>query len=105
MAEFSIIATSNGVRTLVVAGEFDIATTEEFREQGRACLEADVATIEVDLSDVTFIDSSGLGALVGLRKECAKADAALVLIDVPPSVTRLFEVTGLTAIFDVRAGD
>ncbi|HEX4191239.1 MAG TPA: STAS domain-containing protein [Marmoricola sp.] len=104
MAEFSIKTSEDDRRTLVVAGEFDIATTEEFRDQAQVCLDAGVATIEVDLSGVTFIDSSGLGALVGLRKECAQSGSALVLLGVPPTVTRLFEITGLATIFDVRAG-
>ena len=51
--------------------------------------------VEVDVSRVSFMDSSGINALVQhLRPECD-----LVLVNVPPQIRRVLDITGLTGIF------
>jgi anti-sigma B factor antagonist len=105
MAEFVAHAPQNGVGSLAVSGEVDIAVVETLLADARACLNADVSELVIDLGGVTFIDSSGLGALVRLRNEATQAEKKIALAQVPPAVVRLFEVTGLTGIFPTRAGD
>jgi anti-anti-sigma factor len=54
--------------TIALVGEFDMAVLETFDKTVRDCEETDIGTIVIDLSDVSFIDSCGLSALLQVRK-------------------------------------
>jgi anti-sigma B factor antagonist len=54
----------------------------------------------VDLSRVTFIDSTGLGMLVGLLKEAREMDGEVRLLNAGREVQRILRVTGLETLFD-----
>lgn len=100
MPEFVTTGTrDDGGCMISVSGEVDIANVEEFLTVAQGCLESGATLVEVDLSEVTFIDSSGLGALVRLRNQARERDVVVVLRRVPEFVGRLLEVTGLTAAF------
>ena len=100
MAEF-VTSTQGDRSVLAVSGEVDIATVERLLTAAHLCLDDPASTCEVDLRGVTFIDSSGLGALVRIRNAAHERDKQLLLTHVPASVTRLLEVTGLTEAFGV----
>lgn len=93
------------VRTLAVTGEIDIATAEALVSEAFDELDAGPGILELDLGAVTFLDSSGLSALVRIRSEATGRDIALRLTRVPPAVARVIEVSGLDDAFDVQAGD
>jgi anti-anti-sigma factor len=105
MAEFMTGTASDERQSLVVSGEVDIATVEPFLKEALACLDQAVDICEIDLGGVTFIDSSGLGALVRIRNAAHERGKRLVLTNVPPAVHRLFEVTGLAEAFDARSDE
>jgi len=84
---------------LTLAGEIDIATVEAVLGTAQACLAGPAPVLEVDLGEVTFIDSSGLGALVQIRTAAADRGKTMDLTNVPAAVRRLLEVTGLHAVF------
>lgn len=99
MADFIETTVDDGRRALALVGEVDIASTQDLIDAGRRCLgEADA--VELDLDRLTFIDSSGLGALVLLRNEANAQGKALRLANVPPSTHRLLRITGLDRTFD-----
>lgn len=102
MAQFVTTSVDDEVCSLAASGEVDIATVEAFLDAAGTCLGSGAATIEIDLGGVTFLDSSGLGALVRLRNESGEAGKSLVLVNVPAAVGRLFEVTGLAEVFTTR---
>lgn len=104
MAEFVIETPAGARRSLAVSGEFDLAAVEEFLSAALGCLENTADVCEIDLGAVTFIDSSGLGALVRVRKAAHDRGKEVVLTNVPPAVSRLFEVTGLTEAFGTGSG-
>ena len=105
MAEFVAHAPQDGVASLAVSGEVDIAVVEALLAEGRACLESAPSGLEVDLGGVSFIDSSGLGTLVRLRNEATDLGKSIALTNVPPATLRLLEVTGLVDAFAARTGD
>jgi anti-anti-sigma factor len=55
----------------------------------------------VDLREVGFIDSSGLNALLELRKRAVREETRLVLVRGPEPVERVFEMTSLTRVFEM----
>jgi len=90
-----------GVGMFRVVGEIDIASADEFGDRLLDCLERS-DSLEVDLGGMTFMDSSGLGALVRLRTEAEIAGKNVALINVSQSMARLLKVTGLQGLFDVE---
>ena len=101
MARFSEDVHADGRCVVRTAGDLDLAAVEEFTKVVRASLDRCTA-VELDLGEVTFIDSSGLGALVRLRKEADRKDSSLHLIEVSAATNRLLQLTGLTGHFDIR---
>jgi len=79
-----------------LGGELDMASAETLREALRSVVEAD-GRLVLDVGEITFIDSSGLRALVQLSEQMDGA-APLVLSRVPSSVRRLLDVVGLDAV-------
>ena len=91
--------TANG-DSLVIRGEIDVAVAEEFTAAMTALLAANPGVeVRVDLRDVTFIDSSGLGVLVGANKRASELRSTIRLENVQASPAKVFEITGLRAIF------
>ncbi|MEO6468671.1 MAG: STAS domain-containing protein [Acidimicrobiia bacterium] len=83
---------------LVVAGEVDMATADEFSIGGVSLLDAATVVAHLDLAEVAFFDSSGIAALVSLQ--CAFDDASVRLVIAPSrAVARTLELTGLTSQF------
>ena len=92
---------------LTLTGEIDLANAENYR----AAAEAIIAgcngdpCFTIDLSGVTFMDSTGLAMLVGIRNVASGAGMELRLDGTPPRVRRLLEITALADHFGVAAGD
>ena len=85
---------------LAVAGEIDTQTTDELRV---AVDDLDVAhrTLVLDLHRVEFVDSSGLGALLGIKKQQERAGGRLLLTRLSPPVARIIEITRMDRVFEV----
>jgi anti-sigma B factor antagonist len=79
---------------VAAAGEIDIATVAELRERLFELADSG-QSIVVDLSQVNFVDSTGLGALVGAAKRAAAHGATLHVVGARPQIRQLFRVTGL----------
>ena len=84
---------------LSVSGEIDMQTVPELRSKVD---ELDVAhrTLVLDLDGVGFVDSSGLGSLLGIKKQQDRAGGRLLLARVPASVARIIEITKMDRVFD-----
>jgi len=88
---------------LRVSGEVDVASSPALRARIGELLDQGAERIVLDLHDLTFIDSSGLGVLVGALKrlqELGRQDLVLAGLHGPPR--RVFEITGLTQLFSIE---
>ena len=81
---------------IVVRGEIDAATAPALTADLGRALATGSGPVEVDLSAVTFIDSSGLRALIIARHEAEAVGNTLRIVATSDVVSRLLEVTGLT---------
>jgi len=88
---------------LVLSGEIDVATAGELRAAGaRAVEELQAgARLDIDMTAVTFIDSSGFGALVAIRKAAEVGNHRVALLIDTPAIVRLFELMGLRDSFSI----
>ncbi|MDI6100710.1 STAS domain-containing protein [Actinoplanes sp. NEAU-A12] len=83
-----------------LAGELDLADADEVRDNLAAAAQASQCQVlEVDVSNVTFIDSYALGALVSARNTAAAAGVTLTLVNPSPPVGKAIQVTGLSVVF------
>lgn len=101
-----------GVPVVRAAGEVDVSTAPMLRER-LGDLPATSERVIVDLSDVTFLDSTGLGVLVAGQKRLRRGEGegagtaelagpgGLALVVTRPQILKVLEVTGLTSIFDI----
>jgi len=101
VARFSATS-ADGVCVVAVDGDLDLAAVDEFLETARSA-SAGCSALEVDLDRLSFVDSSGLGALLRLRQETTERDVGLRLVNMPAAADRLFRITGLLDLFDISS--
>jgi len=80
-------------------------SAENYREvidSVRARLPAKAKVIEVYLSNVSFIDSQGLSALIALKKTISANNGRIVLVEPTRVVEQILEITQLNRIFEIR---
>lgn len=82
------------------SGEVDLARVADLRRDIEQLPSA--VDVELDLSEVTFMDSTGLGLMVLLRNRVLAHGQQLVLAGVPVPVARIMTITGLDKVFVVR---
>jgi anti-sigma B factor antagonist len=81
--------------TVVIRGEVDHASTGELQACFDQVLAVDTGVINVDLSDVEFIDSSALNVVAQAYRKLRGRDGRLVVTGASPVATRVLEITGL----------
>jgi len=91
----------DGRPVLRVAGEIDIETSPALEEQLQAVLDQGHTSVLVDLGQVTFLDSTGLSALIGGLRRCQGVGGELRLVSPRANVRKVLEVTGLVETFHV----
>jgi anti-anti-sigma factor len=97
--EWSVVVEGDEASAVVrLAGEFDLYNVGELADAVDRL--ADAHAVVVDLTEVTFIDSTVLGCLVRLSRQL-KGGAGLVLYGPVPDVRRAFEVSGLDRYFSI----
>jgi anti-sigma B factor antagonist len=84
-----------------LAGEVDLYTAPEFKQQLLEVIAQGTKNVIVDLSATTFIDSTTLGVLVGAVKRLRPNDGQLTLVCSDPNITKIFEITGLDRVFAI----
>jgi anti-sigma B factor antagonist len=92
----------NGVTSIALTGELDMATAPILSDQLTAVEQRGSRTIVLDLRDLRFIDSSGLHVLVSAYRRSEMDGHRLLLVGANPSARRLFEMTGTEFLLDAR---
>lgn len=80
----------------------DLFTSPKVKERILDLLEGGAAKLVIDLEHVTFMDSTGLGVLVGALRRLAERGGSLALVCPQGPVLRVMEVTGLHKVFDIH---
>jgi anti-sigma B factor antagonist len=85
--------------TLILTGDLDIASADQLGAIISEVCAAGTTSLVLDLRKLDFIDSSGLRAIILAGQNCEKHGHDFALIQGPPAVQRLFELTGVTKHF------
>jgi anti-sigma B factor antagonist len=86
---------------LVLTGEIDLSAAPDVAVHAEQALAGDPEIVVVDLSAATFLDSSGIGALVVLTNAAERKTTTLQLKPGPPNVMRVLDLVGLTETFQL----
>lgn len=104
MAENLVLETSDrGDLTVVsVTGEVDLYTAPSLKERVADLVSGGRNRIAVDLAGVEFMDSTGLGVLIGGLKRCKEAGGSLTLVAPREPVLKVLAITGLDKVLSVH---
>ncbi len=92
---------SAAVSIIEPSGILDSTEAESFRQQVDEALEQGIETVLIDLQHVSFVDSSGLGALVVALKKFKAMNRVMYICSVNDQVRMLFELTSMDRVFEV----
>jgi anti-sigma B factor antagonist len=102
--ELSVLSRQEGARTVMsVKGEIDVYTAPQLRERLNDLVLSGHYDLVVDMSEVDFLDSTGLGVLVGGLKRVRSHDGFLRLVCDQEKILKVFRITGLTKVFPIHA--
>jgi anti-sigma B factor antagonist len=102
--DLSLTTRTEGDKTVVaVGGEIDVYTAPKLREQIVQLVDDGRYHLVVDMEQVEFLDSTGLGVLVGGLKRVRAHDGSLQLVCTQERILKIFRITGLTKVFPIHA--
>jgi anti-sigma B factor antagonist len=102
--DLSLSTRAEGDRTVVaVGGEIDVYTAPKLREHLIDLVSGGARHLIIDMEKVDFLDSTGLGVLVGALKRVRSEDGSLHLVCTQDRILKIFRITGLTKVFPIHA--
>jgi anti-sigma B factor antagonist len=102
--ELSVMSRREGARTVIsVTGEIDVYTAPTLRERLNELVGQGEYDLVVDMAGVEFLDSTGLGVLVGGLKRTRSHQGTLRLVCNQEKIIKVFRITGLTKVFPIYA--
>ena len=107
MTELTVDLREDGDRSvLALTGELDLDSVSTLRERAQEQVASGRATVlALDMAGLTFIDSSGLGLLIDLRRLAAGAGMAFEVRNVPSGPARVIAIAGLTETFGITSSE
>lgn len=91
----------DGVCRMTLRGEVDIYTSPQLKQEIVDTVEDGCKNLLIDLDQVAFIDSSGLGVLVGGLRRVKERSGTLRLVCTRDNILKIFRITGLDKVFPV----
>lgn len=89
--------------TVTIAGEVDVYTSPVLKERLVEAAEHGCGVMIVDLDQVAFIDSSGLGVLVGALRRLREQGSEMHVVCTREQILKIFRITGLDKVFPIFA--
>jgi anti-sigma B factor antagonist len=100
-SHLEVVDRAEGRAATRLSGDLDIVTSDDVKRDLAHLVDAGHVALALDLADVGFVDSSGLGVLVAIHRHAESNGGSLVLRAVPPQVQRLFDITRLADLLTV----
>jgi anti-anti-sigma factor len=104
MTPFGLETESIGSKaTLRLSGELDVSSAPQLRDTVTSLISGGKTNLVFECSGLDFIDSTGLGVLIGARARALAANGSVALGGVKPAMQRLLVVTGIESLFSSAA--
>ncbi|WP_300276701.1 STAS domain-containing protein [Peptacetobacter sp.] len=87
---------------VALIGELDVSSANLFKETLNNLVDENLENIKIDLDKLEYIDSTGLGVMVGVLKRLKVNDKGIYLNNPKSNVRKILEITGLDKIFNVE---
>lgn len=97
------ISENTGKSTVNLSGEIDAYTAPKLKESVLPLTKTSGHIVEINLEDVNYMDSTGLGVFISALKSTKENNSQMKLVNLQDRVLRLFKITGLDAIMDINA--
>lgn len=98
------IDTAGEVVTAYLSGEIDHHTAKEMRETIDEAVELNMPTLlALDFSDVSFMDSSGIGLVMGRYRNLLKTGAELSIMGTPPNIAKMLKLGGIEKLAKIES--
>lgn len=95
------VKTETAVTVVHLDGRLDLATGANLKEEIKKICDKGTKRIHINLKNVEFINSSGLGAFVSVMKQVRSKKGRLTLSNLAAPVREVFEITQLSSVFDI----
>lgn len=95
----------NGIGVIVLEGEVDVYTAPKLKSRLIDLVDEGKYNIVIDLQKVEFMDSSGLGVLVGGLKRVKSHQGSISLVVTQENILKIFRITGLVKVFPIYASE
>ena len=83
-------------------GEVDIYTENELKDELNIAIEERPKNLVINMQNLDYIDSTGLGILIGVVKRLKQKQGDIYIVNTKPNVRKIFTITGLDKIFKVE---
>ncbi len=87
---------------IVLTGELDIDSSAEFQDELTKLFTQNQGNIYVNVENLSYIDSTGLGILIGAMKKVKEKENEIILVRPQNSMIKLLNITGLDKIFKIQ---
>jgi anti-sigma B factor antagonist len=102
MAYFTIEALPSNTQRVAGGGEIDLHAKGPFQRYVERALAARPERLVFDLSEATFLDSTGISILVGANRRLRETGGRVEIVCSSPNVLRVFEIAGLERVFPIH---
>lgn len=92
----------NKIWLLQLEGEIDIYTSGKLKDTFMKILEENKENIKIDAEKLDYIDSTGLGILIGILKKLREEEKNITITNIKPNIKKLLNITGLDKIFIIE---
>lgn len=95
----------DGHTLLAIGGEIDVYTAPKLRDKITELVNAGHHSLILDMENVDFLDSTGLGVLVGGLKKIRAQEGTMALICTQDRLLKIFKITGLSKVFTIHPSE
>ena len=92
----------NGFWDVSLQGELDVSTADNLKEPLHHLADEKILDMKINLENLDYIDSTGLGAMIGVLKKLKTDNKEIYIINPKSNVKKIFTITGLDKIFKVE---
>ncbi|MFR6245554.1 MAG: STAS domain-containing protein [Romboutsia timonensis] len=92
----------NGFWDVSLQGELDVSTADKLKAHLHNLADEKILDMKINLENLDYIDSTGLGAMIGVLKKLKTDNKEIYIINPKSNVKKIFTITGLDKIFKVE---
>lgn len=98
----SVLDSQKNFWEVTLEGELDVSTCDKLKEHLHGLVDKEVLDMKVNLEKLEYIDSTGLGVMIGVLKKLKVGNKEIYIVNPRSNVRKIFSITGLDKIFKVE---